>query len=37
MGYFLGGRNMEKYGYGDRVRGSGAGYNEEDDDCSFEG
>ena len=36
MGYFLGEKNMEKYGYGERVRGTGAGYNEKDDDCSFE-
>ncbi len=33
----LGEKNMEKYGNGERVRGTGAGYIEEDDDCSFEG
>ena len=27
MGYLLGERNMEKYGDGERGRGSGAGYN----------
>ena len=36
MGYVFGKRNMEKYGYGERVRGTRAGYDEKDDDCSFE-
>ena len=33
MGYFLGERNLKKYGNVERVRRTGPGYNEEDDDC----
>ena len=33
IGYLLGERNMEKYGDGERGRGSGAGYNNEGNNC----
>ena len=36
MGYLLGERNMEKYGDGERGRGSWAGHNDEGNACSFE-